>query len=318
MPIISVTAGQTGLVGVLPSVSYINTSDTVAQVTTTGYLNKEVANGLQFSLPAIAAVATQVNPTTAPVVAWYQVIHSAPNWSLQGPIEGSIALPSAEIFVGNSLGVAAPVAMTGAVAITNAGVTSLVAPISMSGTTASATPGTIRAFVSIMNGTATTMTSGNIVGVRGAVQYVGASGGFVYGVQGKIIPTGTLSGSSWNAGLFGQLDISGATVNAGQMAPIWGDYGATSGTLTNQTGLYGIAMTNTTAAVLAGQLYLYGGATNLMLLSTNAGLSGVTYFKNAGVSAGSWGNATPPTPTKVLQISVDGVLYYLPLVAQNT
>ena len=183
---------------------------------------------------------------------------------------------------------------------------------------ASATPGTIRAIHGEMSSTISIQTSGNLVGVRGAVNYVGASGGFVYGTQGKIIPSGTLSGSSWNAGIFGQLDISAATINAGQMAPIWGDYGTSSHTLTNQTGLYGIAMTNTTAAVLAGQMYLYGGATNLMLLNTNSGLSGVTYFKDAGTTAGSWGNATPPTPSKVLTISVDGVQYYIPLVAQNT
>ena len=102
-------------------------------------------------------------------------------------------------------------------------------------------------------------------------------------------------------------------------APIWGDYGATSGTLTNQTGLYGIAMTNTTAAVLAGQLYLYGGATRLNASKHKCWFIRRYLFQNVrGVSAGSWGNATPPTPTKVLQISVDGTLYYLPLVAQNT
>ena len=183
---------------------------------------------------------------------------------------------------------------------------------------ASATPGTIRAIHGEISSSIAIQTSGNLVGARGAVNYVGASGGFIYGAQGKIIPSGTLSGSSWNAGMFGQLDISAATINAGQMAPIWGDYGSASHILTNQSGLYGIAMTNTTAAVLAGQLYLYGGATNLMLLNTNSGLSGVTYFKNAGTTAGSWGNATPPTPSKVLTISVDGVQYYIPLVAQNT
>lgn len=182
----------------------------------------------------------------------------------------------------------------------------------------SATPGTVRSIYGEITSTATTMTSGNLVGVRGAVNMVGASGGFIYGTQGKVIATGTLSGSEWTVGLFGQLDISAATVNAGQMAPIWGDYGATSGTLTDQTGLYGIAMTNTTAAVLQGQLYLYGGAQNLMLLNTNSGLSGVTYFKNSGTGSGSWGNGTPPTPSKVLKILVDGTAYYLPLVAQNS
>jgi hypothetical protein len=195
---------------------------------------------------------------------------------------------------------------------------SVAAGQSVSGSTTSATPGTIRAFKGLMTGTNATMTSGNLVGVRGEVDYVGASGGFLYGIQGKLIPTGTISGSSWNAGVFGQLDISAATVNAGQMAPIWGDYGTSSGTLTDQTGLYGIAMTNTTAVVTQGQIYLYGGSQNLLLLNTNLGLSGVTYFINSGTTSGSWGNATPPTPSKVLRISVDGTQYYIPLVAQNT
>lgn len=182
----------------------------------------------------------------------------------------------------------------------------------------SATPGTVRSIYGEITSSATTQTSGNLVGVCGAVGYVGASAGFIYGAQGKIIPSGTLSGSSWNAGVFGQLDISAATINAGQVAPIWGDYGTSSGTLTDQTGLYGIAMTNTTAAVLAGQLYLYGGATNLMLLNTNAGLSGTTYFKAAGTSSGSAGYATGCNATEVLQISVNGTTYYLPCFAQNS
>ena len=85
MSIINVQPGQTGLVGVLPSVAYINTSDTIAEVTTTGYLNHEVANGLQLSLPGIAWVATQVTPATAPVVNWYQIAHVGANWSLVAP-----------------------------------------------------------------------------------------------------------------------------------------------------------------------------------------------------------------------------------------
>ena len=184
---------------------------------------------------------------------------------------------------------------------------------------ASATPGTIRSIYGEITSSATTQTTGNLVGVRGAVSFVGSSGAaYIYGAQGKLIASGTLAAGQFHAGVFGQLDISAATVNAGQIAPIWGDYGTTSGTLTSKTGMYGLAMTNTTAAVLAGQVYLYGGATNLLLLNTNSGLSGVTYFKNSGTTAGSWGNATPPTPSKVLTISVDGVQYYIPLVAQNT
>lgn len=183
----------------------------------------------------------------------------------------------------------------------------------------SATPGTIRAIHGEMTSSATTQTSGNLVGVRGAVNFVGSStSAFIYGTQGKLIATGTLASGQFQAGVFGQADFSAATLNGGQFAPIWGDYGTSVGTATDSSSCYGLAMTNTTAAVLGGQLYLYGGATNLMLLSTNVGGVGVTYFKNAGTTAGSWGNATPPTPSKVLTISVDGTQYYLPLVAQNT
>lgn len=39
---------------------------------------------------------------------------------------------------------------------------------------------------------------------------------------------------------------------------------------------------------------------------------------NSGTAAGSWGNAVPPTPSKVMTVSIGGVLYYVPLVAQNT
>lgn len=271
------------LVGTAPSIFVGSTTDSLATITTAGYLNdidaKVKANDIFFINYSDTTAGYPLNTNLAATLGEFQVTYSAPNWSLSQATSDS--------------------------------------PQQVVVAEASATPGTVRAFTGKISDSVL-MTSGNLVGVRGEVDYVGASGGFLYGVQGKIIPTGVLSGSSWNAGVFGQLDISGATINAGQVAPIWGDYGATSGTLTDQTGLYGIAMTNTTAAVLAGQIYLYGGAQNLLLLSTNAGLSGVTYFINSGTSAGSWGNATPPTPSKVLRISVDGTQYYLPLVAQNT
>ncbi len=127
MSILSIQPGQTGLVGVLPSIAYIATNDTIATITATGYLNKAVAEGTQFSLPCVAAVSTQSSPTAAPVVAWYQVLHVAPNWSLSGPVNGTVALASAHIFVGNASGIATSVAMSGAATITNAGVVALTA-----------------------------------------------------------------------------------------------------------------------------------------------------------------------------------------------
>ena len=45
MSITNVQTVQSGLVGVLPSLAYISTTDTLATVVGAGYLNKEVANG---------------------------------------------------------------------------------------------------------------------------------------------------------------------------------------------------------------------------------------------------------------------------------
>lgn len=166
-------------------------------------------------------------------------------------------------------------------------------------TTSSATPGTVRSVKGLQIGTATTMTSGNLVGVRGEVDYVGASGGFIYGLQGKIIPTGTLSGSVWNAAVFAQLDWSSAVINAGQVACVWADMGATSGTATDVTGLRMFAGTNTTSATAFSMMYLYGKATNLLELTGSSS----TYI--------STGAATPSGDMKKIAITIDGVTHYI-------
>jgi hypothetical protein len=125
MPIISVTPGQVGLVGVLPSIAYIQTTDPVATVVATGYLNKEVASGIQFSLPCIAAVATKETPTSVTQVGWYEVQHVGSDWSLQAGSNSGLALTNGHIFVGDASNIATDVAMTGDITITNAGVTAI-------------------------------------------------------------------------------------------------------------------------------------------------------------------------------------------------
>lgn len=95
MAIKNIQTVQTGLVGVLPSLAYIYTSDSEATVLTTGYLNHEVQQGAQFSMPCIAAVSTQETPTSAPQVGWYQVAHVGANWSLvPAGNPGDIVLPT--------------------------------------------------------------------------------------------------------------------------------------------------------------------------------------------------------------------------------
>jgi len=187
--------------------------------------------------------------------------------------------------------------------------------ISNTVTSTSATPSNVRSIIGAVVD-ATTITSGLLTGVRGLATIASASGGFVYGTQGKLAVTGTLSGSVWAAGLFGQLDMSAATVNAGQVAAIWGDWGATSGTETDMTGARGIVMTNTTDATLNAQIYLYGKATYFAELAGPGSVE--TYVAAAGTSAGSAGDTSKCNATKVLAISIDGVAHYIPVFAQNT
>lgn len=129
MSIISVVASQTGTVSVLPSIAYIQTTDPVATVTTAGYLNKEVANGVQFSLPCIAVVSTKETPTSIAQVGWYEVQHVGANWSLDAGSNTAIGLTNGHIFVGNASNIATDVAMTGDITITNTGVTAIAAGV---------------------------------------------------------------------------------------------------------------------------------------------------------------------------------------------
>jgi hypothetical protein len=305
-------AGQTAVTSqvqftqsTLPSIIYIYTNDTYAAVTATGYLNSAKQEGYTFSNNQMALVyTTDDGPVWLKVAITYSgasVLNTVVSLAqLSSP--GDVILPT----TANAIAVFSDTAgtLTDNIAANNAVSTS------------SATPGTIRAIKGAMTGSATTMTSGNLVGVRGEVDCVGASGGFLYGVQGKIIPTGTLSGSSWSAGLFGQFDISAATVNAGQTACIWGDYGTSSGTITNASGMRGIAMTNTTAAVLNAQDYRYGNATYLLELAGAGGT--LNYYAAAGTSAGSAGDAAHCAAQKVIAIEINGVAAYIPVFTQNT
>ena len=99
MSIISVTTSQAGLTRVLPSLAYIQTTDSVATVTATGYLNKIVSEGTQFSLPCLAIVSTQESSSAQPIAAPYQVMHSGTDWSLVDEAGGGVILPSRQYAV---------------------------------------------------------------------------------------------------------------------------------------------------------------------------------------------------------------------------
>jgi len=96
MPILNIQPVDLGLVGVTPRVVYINTNDTLAQVTATGYLNTIMQQGFRFSESDMCLVATKPTPSSSITeVGWLEVSFVNPYWSLV-PINspGEIVLPT--------------------------------------------------------------------------------------------------------------------------------------------------------------------------------------------------------------------------------
>ena len=89
MPILSITTTETGLVSVNPSVIYISTSDTYAQVTATGYLTQQSQLGYAFSNNQMALVYTTDN---GPV--WLQVAISYSGATIQNIVVSLIQISS--------------------------------------------------------------------------------------------------------------------------------------------------------------------------------------------------------------------------------
>src|ERR1017187_7734816 len=90
MPILSITTSEAGLVNVNPSVIYIQTSDTFAQVITTGYLTLQRQSGFTFNNQQMALVFTTDD---GPV--WLNVVVVGSVVSLVSPnIPGETLLPT--------------------------------------------------------------------------------------------------------------------------------------------------------------------------------------------------------------------------------
>lgn len=96
MPILNITTYPTGVVGVNPSIAYIDTNDTLATVLTTGYLNKSVQQGYVFNEAMMCCVSTKTSPSaTTTQVAWMEISHVGANWSLVPAAgSGSVTLPT--------------------------------------------------------------------------------------------------------------------------------------------------------------------------------------------------------------------------------
>lgn len=315
MAIISITTDVAGQIGVNPRRVKIISDDNLTTVTTAGYLNSSSNSIYQIYPTDIIDMIYSFNGTSGTYGQFLPTISNGVVTLALDIDQGNITFPVVSGNIAQFDGTNGVIEDSG-IASSEIIVNSKNAGQTISATTSSATPGTIRAVVGSMTGSATTMTSGNLVGVRGVATVVGASGGFIYGTQGKIIATGTLSGSTWSAAVFGQFDISAATINAGQCSALWGDWGATGATATDLSGCRGIAFTNTTSNVLNAQDYRYGNATYLVELAGAGGT--LNYYENAGTSAGSAGDATHCAAQKILKIEINGVAAYIPVFTQNT
>lgn len=96
MGILNVKLVTTGLAGNEPRIIYIDTNDTLATVTASGYLNKMVQQGYEIAESDMALVSTKTSPSTsATQVGWLEVSKSGSNWSLVAPGNpGSVSLPT--------------------------------------------------------------------------------------------------------------------------------------------------------------------------------------------------------------------------------
>lgn len=75
--------GEVGQAGIVPRFIFMNTNDSVATVTTAGYLNKFVAQGNVIADTDLAVVATRATPNAASAQSGiYKVSYAGGNWTL--------------------------------------------------------------------------------------------------------------------------------------------------------------------------------------------------------------------------------------------
>lgn len=124
MAIKNVQINNIGMTDIHPSIAYIDTDNTLAEVQATGFLNK-IAGQFKLREDMMALVSTKTTPNAQNTqVAWMEISKSGDVWSLV-PSETTLQLSDGQIFVGNSSGVATDVAMSGDVAISNTGATTI-------------------------------------------------------------------------------------------------------------------------------------------------------------------------------------------------
>lgn len=159
--------------------------------------------------------------------------------------------------------------------------------------------------------TFSTFTSGNLVGVRGAVTIAAGatvSGGYLYGNQGKLITgTGIITGGN-QFGLFGQLDVTGATLTSpGHIAALSGNiFGYNSGTSTSLNNLY---LEAAGGGVINSHIQVFGKATWVLDIQTNAHTPEANTTCTPSAVTGATGG---------IRVRIDGVDGWIPRAATCT
>lgn len=95
MAIINIQTSETGLSGVVPKIIYIYTNDTLATISTAGYLDAENIQGYNFDSSQMALVTTKTNPNNREVIPYFCTItQSGSSWTLV-PVTGggSVTFP---------------------------------------------------------------------------------------------------------------------------------------------------------------------------------------------------------------------------------
>jgi hypothetical protein len=156
---------------------------------------------------------------------------------------------------------------------------------------------------------AVTSVSGNVAAVRGNITQ-NASGtlgaqSFLYGVQGKLTLKGTLvQGSGFAAGVFGQVDTSasGFVHTSGYLAPIMGDFGATS-IMTSDANANMITVLNTTNCIINAGFKFIGNASYAFDL-TDLNYGGAHFVRPT---------TTVSSMTGSIAVLINGAVRYIPV-----
>jgi hypothetical protein len=286
MPILNASVNQVGQAGVFPALIYILTNDTLAEVTTAGYLNGLVQKlNIPLSDADMALVTTKTSPNSQSTqVGWLSVTYSNGDWSLtQTTSEGGVVLPTIANHIATYTNTMGTISEDPSTAISGG---SIQAGLSgTSGTLASfpATPSTGSLVIAATSSSGNTITEITNASQAGSRIYTIPDGGqsassflLTDSAGTQTIATGSLA-----------LTLGNLTVAAGNISATLGSVSAGT-TVTAGTGI-----TATTGNIVASQGNVTAGSSgHAGVLTSFPGTAANGSLIVAGVNAGGAFNTT--------------------------